>query len=74
MHDFERCLAAVEVRGDFAVLLLPFVAAAGCLAFAAGGTASAADLLVVGARVVGEGRQDGCGARLLVESTKGGKP
>ena len=34
MDDFFRGLTAGEVRGDFSVLALSFVAPAGCLAFA----------------------------------------
>jgi len=65
LRDFERCLPAVEVRGHFAVLLLAFVPPARRLALAAGWTASATDLLAIGARVVGERGENGCGAGLL---------
>jgi len=65
VHDFERCLPAVEARWHFAVLLLALVSAAGGFAFAAGRAAAAADLFVVCAGVVGERGEDGCGASLM---------
>jgi hypothetical protein len=65
LNHFERCLSTVEVCRHFAVLLLAFVPAAGGFALAAGWAAPATDLLVIGARIVGEGRENGCGAGLL---------
>jgi len=65
LRDLERCLPAVEAGRHFAVLLLAFVPAARRFALAAGWAASAPDLLVVGARIVGEGGENGCGAGLL---------
>ena len=61
-NHFIGSLSAVEARGDFAVLLLAFVAAPGGLALAAGGSAAAANALVVGSFCVGEGGEDGGGA------------
>jgi len=46
------------------MLLLAFVTAARCLAFARGGTSTSSDAPVVGARDVGEGGQDGSTAVL----------
>ena len=67
MHNLIRRLSSIETRWYFAMLLLALVAASRGLAFAAGRSATAADLLVVRAFGIGEGGQDGCIALLLLE-------
>lgn len=58
VHDVVGCLAAAEVGGRFAFLLLAFVTAAGLAAFARGRAASDTDGRAVGRPDVGEGGED----------------
>lgn len=67
MHDMVRRLPAVEARWSLVVLFLAAVATAGGLALAGGGAAASADPLVVGALVVGEGREDVGVAALVLQ-------
>lgn len=51
-------LTTIETGWDLSVLSLTLVTTTGCLTLARSGTTTAADALVVGGRIVGEGGED----------------
>jgi hypothetical protein len=59
MHHLKGRLTPLKPSRYLAMLLLALVTAPGGLALAGGGPATASDAFVVGARVVGEGGEDG---------------
>jgi hypothetical protein len=59
MNDNLLRLSTIEPSRDFSVLLLTFVTTSGCFSLSGGRTTTSSDPLVVCARVVGQGAQDG---------------